>query len=333
MLDTVDDENKSSAENSETMKWVNDIRNRVLAIIEAEQLPRSHIAQKADVSEGTLGPWLNNKYAGRQENVAQKLSQWLAQRDEKEKQMAILPTAPKYQETLTSKKITGIIARAHLTGDLVLIGCGPGTGKTTTAKEYQSTRPNVYLVTFDPTSANVNTCLVEVLASMGVPDVKGTPYALMKLIISKIEGADACFIFDESQQLVVKAIELLRAIQDRTGCGMVFMGDERLFDIFGQNKGGQYSQLTSRIGYRHRQSKPKLEDVSVLLKAHGIESKAVEKIAFQISQKPGALRGVTKALLIARQRAALDSKPIDGVMLTDAWSNLAPEHQLGIKGA
>lgn len=335
MTDTMENGVKSSVGDSAELSsrdFVNKTRNQVLEIITLESIPRSLIAKQSEIAEGTLGPWLNQKYAGQQEPIAEKLSKWLNKREDESRQKAIMPIMPDYQDTLTSKKMMGIISRAHMSGDMVVLGCGPGTGKTTTGKRYKETRPNVYMPTFDPSSSNVNTCLLEVLAAMNYPDAKGTPQALSRLIIAKIEGAGAIFIFDESQWLGVKAIELLRAIHDRTGCAMVFMGDERIFDVFGANKGGQFSQLTSRIGFRHRQSKPKIEDVDVLLKAHGIEDKQVLKIGFQISQKPGALRGLTKALLIARQRAALDGRPVDNVTLTDAWANLAPEHQLGLRG-
>lgn len=310
---------------------VSKIRAEMLELIDAEQITRAKLANESGVAEGTLGPFLNDKYAGRQEPIALKLLQWLQKRHDAKEAQSQLPSKPTFQNTLTSKKLLGIFSKAHIQGDIVVLGLGPGTGKTTTGREYQKTRPNVYMPTFDPTSSNVNTCLVEVLDSMGFPDAKGTPQALSRQIIAKVREADALFILDEAQHLQVKSIELLRAIHDRTGCGMAFVGDERIFDVFGANKGGQYSQLTSRIGYRHRQTKPKLEDVETLVKAHGITDKKVFDVAYQISQKPGALRGLTKALMNARHYATISNKHVDAIMVADAWSSLAPEYTLTLK--
>jgi DNA transposition AAA+ family ATPase len=300
------------------------VRAAVLEAIAQDKISRVKVAGESGIPEGTFGPWLNDKYAGDNVNIARQAQRWLDLRAERLEQAEVMPEAPVWQPTPTSKKMLGILARAQTIGDLVVIGCGAGVGKSATCGQYKATRPNVHLVAMRPSTRGVNTCLVALLNAMGEPNAKGTPQGLADRVIDKVRNANALIIIDEAQHLSVQAVEELRSIHDVTGCGLAFVGDERLFNIFAGSRAGEFAQLTSRMGYRLRQARPDAQDAALLTAAHGITDPKIISVATEIAMKPGALRGLTKVLLIARQHAALTKEPLSERSLRTAWASLDP---------
>jgi DNA transposition AAA+ family ATPase len=303
---------------------VDAVRANVLEAIKADRASRSKVATEAGIPEGTFGPWLNVKYEGDNIKLARQAQRWLDLREERLEQAGIMPEAPVWQPTVTAKKMLGILSRAQMIGDLVVIGCGAGVGKSVTSGQYRSTRPNVYLATMRQSTRGVNTSLQALLSAMGEPNPRGTPLALSERIIDKVKGANALIIIDEAQHLSVQAIEEMRSIHDVTGCGLAFVGDERLFTIFQGTRSGEFAQLHSRMGYRLKQSKPDALDAALLTAAHGITDAKIIQIATEIAMKPGALRGLTKVLLIARQHNTLTGEPLSAQSVRNAWASLDP---------
>ena len=303
---------------------VDAVRAAVLEAIAQDKTPRVKAAAEAGIPEGTFGPWLNGNYAGDNIKLARQAQRWLDLREERIEQAQVMPAAPSWQPTLTSKKMMGILSRAQTIGDLVVIGGGAGLGKTATCGQYRDTRPNVHLATMRQSTRGVNTSLVALLGAMGEPNAKGTPLSLSDRVIDKVKNTNALILIDEAQHLTVQAIEEFRSIHDVTGCGLAFVGDERLFTLFQGTRSGEFAQLTSRIGYRLKQSKPDPQDAAMLTAAHGITDAKVIQIATEIAMKPGALRGLTKVLLIARQHAALTNEPLNERSVRHAWASLDP---------
>jgi DNA transposition AAA+ family ATPase len=305
---------------------VDAVRAAVKAAMAVDGYTQAKLGAEMGVPAGTLGPWVNGGYAGDNEKIARQAQLWLDLRADKIEQAAIMPAAPTWQATLTAKKMIGTLSRAQTMGDLVVIGLGPGCGKTATCGQYRATRPNVHLATMRPSTRGVNTCLVALLHAMGVNDAKGTPQTLADRVIKLIMGSGALLVIDEAQHLSVQAVEELRSIHDITGCGLAFVGDERLFTIFSTSRSGEFAQLSSRIGFRLRQGKPDAQDAAILAAAHGITDAKIIQVCTEIAMKPGALRGLTKVLLIARQTSAHLGEPLSDRSVRAAWASLAPDH-------
>jgi DNA transposition AAA+ family ATPase len=298
------------------------IRASVLAAINEDGATRRRVADESGVAEGTLGPFLAGKYQGDNERVARQAQRWLDLRADRLEAASVMPAPPMWQETPTARRILSVLSSAQTIGDMSVVGCGPGIGKTVTARKYLAIRPNVFMGSMAPTSRGVSTSLAALLEGMGDANASGTPQALSRRVKEKVRDGRALIIVDEAQNLSVQAFEEFRSIHDSTGCGLVFMGDLRLFNIFGGGRASTFSQLNSRIGGRLEVRKPTHGDVASICSAHGVDDARMIQLCQDIAAKPGALRILTKVLLLARRSAAGLKKPLTPQIITSAWSSL-----------
>lgn len=300
------------------------LRADATAYIERHAMTKVAFAEECDVPEGTFGPWLKGTYQGDNQKPAAKVYRFLNARREQATLAASVPVAPEWQETKSARKIMGALEHGHVFSDLVVIGVGPGIGKTATIIQYQAIRPRVWVATMSPSSRGVPNALIEMLDAMGEPDAKGTPQALSRRVQKKV-GPGGLIIVDEAQHLSQQAVDEFRSIHDRTGVGMVFSGDESVFSLFDGDRKKAFAQFHSRIGLRLRQSRPYPEDAVVLARAHGITDTPSIKLLTDVALKPGALRGLTKTLLLARRMATMADEPLTPQLIREAWAQRAPE--------
>jgi len=294
------------------------LRAEVTAYIERAGLTKKAFAEECDVPEGTFGPWLSGTYQGDNEKPAAKVYRFLSARKEQAQMAATIPVAPPYQDTPTSKRVFGALEHGQVFHDLVVVGLAPGLGKTATIKQFTATRPRVWVATMAPSTRGVPNALVEVLGAMGDPDARGTPQALSRRVAAKAtEGA--LLVIDEAQHLSQQAVDEFRSIHDKTGVGLVFSGDESIFSLFDGTRRSAFAQFHSRIGMRLRQSKPLVGDAAVLAAAHGVTEGPLVKLCVEIANKPGALRGLTKTLLLAKRMAAMADQPLTTTLIREAW--------------
>ncbi|BCW89991.1 hypothetical protein sos41_31590 [Alphaproteobacteria bacterium SO-S41] len=291
---------------------------------EADRLTHGQAAKLAGVAEGTLSSWANDTYAGDNAKVAEKVTKWLKLRADRVMRAREMVTTPPFQRTKSAQRILAILDYAQMDGDMAVIGCGPGFGKTTACEQYRMERPRVSISTMSPSSRGVSTALIMVLQSLGEKGAKGTPQALSSKICEKVSGGGALLIIDEAQHLSALAVDELRSIHDRTGVGMVFVGNQHIFDLFDGTRNVTFAQFSSRIGMREKQNRPRREDVAMIAAAWGVEEKDEADLLFKVSQQPGGLRSITKLMKLATRIAQLDSADRGLVHMLDAWEQISP---------
>lgn len=300
------------------------LRQDVAAYIERNGMTKRQFAADADVAEGTFGPWLNEQYQGDNEKVAARVHRLLTTRQEQDQMAASLPEAPGWQKTKSALKVLTVLDHCQLWGDMGVIGMGPGLGKTETINHFPNLRPRVWIATMSPSSRGVPNALVAMLEAMGEDEAKGTPQALSRRVQKKAT-AGGLIVIDEAQHLSQQAVDEFRSIHDRTKVGLVFSGDETVFQLFDGTRKAAFAQYHSRIGIRWRQSRPYAEDADILAIAHGVTDGPSIKLLREIAQKPGALRGLTKTILQARRMSAMTDVPMSPALIREAWASRAPD--------
>ncbi len=300
------------------------LRDEVRAIMEREGMSQADVSKVSGVKYGTFTAWLSGTYAGRNENVAAEVQIWLEARKEQQNTLTKIPQAPGFQATTTARHILDVLSFAQASPDFVLVVGGAGIGKTTSLKRYQETNPNVWMITMSPTSSSPHALLMELCEEMRLSERQ--PMKLMRAIGRKVAGSNGLIIVDEAQHLTSKAIDQLRSIFDLGGVGVALAGNETVYSrLEGEGRKAGFAQMYSRIGMRITRPKPHAQDICALIKAWGIENKEQADLLKVIARKPGALRGMTKALKLASMLAAGDGAPLGVKHIKQAWSQLSSQ--------
>ncbi|WP_221236941.1 AAA family ATPase [Roseospira goensis] len=299
------------------------LRERVKALLANEAISQKTAATEADIGYSSFSAWLSNAYQGDNAKMAAKVERWLAAREERRTASAVLPRDIGWVQTESAAAILQTIQYAHIAPDIAVVAMGAGCGKTTTARRYAEATPNAWLATMDPTTRVVSTALGEIAIALGLTERSPQGYA--RAISSYVAGKNGLLIIDEAQHLQPNALDALRSIHDRTGCGLVLLGNETVYTrLEGQGRAAEFAQLFSRVGMRMVQAKPRAGDATALLDAWGIEAKDSRDFLARVAAKPGALRGMVKTMRVAAMLATgAGAETPDITHYKAAWSRLS----------
>ena len=144
-------------------------------------------------------------------------------------------------------------------------------------------------------------------------------------------GTAGLLVVDEAQHLSLRALESLRGIHDATGTGLALLGNNPLYTrMAGWKRRAEYAQLQSRMGKLVSLGPPGPGDVEALLAAWGVSVKRIRRTAMEIATRPGALRGLTKALRYAHLLAG--GRKVTAKHVRKAWKEMGGSAARGTKG-
>lgn len=316
------------------------LRREVERVKGLDKLTEAQIAREADLPASTLNSYLKGKYQGSDDPVAVALFRWLEARRTAAEVRSRMPAKPSFQPLATSQAITSRIHYARAMGRIVVISGVPGVSKTATAMQYCSDTPRAWLSTMDPATSGVPTMLLELLAAMGINDVRGTPQQLSRRVVAKVMEAESVIVIDESQHLSDKAIEQLRSINDKTrqmgrGVGIVLMGNEEAYSKIGPTgTKAAFAQVSSRIAQRRYIQTPLREDVAAMAQAWADVNREIigpKEVDFlvQIAMTPGGLRNVEMTFEGALIAAFGAQQPLSLAHLKGAFGSITDLTQRG----
>jgi DNA transposition AAA+ family ATPase len=297
-------------------------RARVRLIVKTEKRTVVSLAKEIGVGDSTFAAWLAGKYAGDNESVAIKVSTWLDARESMAKARLSLP--PDVPETITHTQDLFIAAleQAQMVPDIAVLIGGAGVGKSTACRRYKATRPNVWLITADPSLASPAAMLDCLSEEVGAPETVARRRS--RAIIKRLTDTKGLIIIDEANHLATAAIEQLRAIQDAAGVGLAFAGTQRLWSrIDGGGRKAEFAQLYSRVGIRVSVARPFKRDIEAVLDAAQVEDSAVRGRLATIAGKGGALRSMNKTLRMARLLATGTGEELTARHVDVTWERLS----------
>lgn len=281
------------------------------------------LGKRVGIAGGTLGPWCQGKYGGDNQRVANDVYRYRQLLTSQAQIEVDAPSIPDFVMTPTARKLLSLLSWAHR-GKIIAAATGPGTGKTIAIEHYRDSVTHCFVTTMAPSTAGVNNMQIEVLASLGEPEAKGTPQALSRRIRDKVKAMKALIVFDEAQHLSEKAVEEIRSWHDATGVGIALLGNK---DVIGRLEGGNrkaaYAQLYSRVSMRHEQLLPNEIDARVLADAWKIADDEQLRFLISVALRPGGLRGMTMVLELATMIAASEQRSASLGDMQDAWLQLS----------
>ncbi|EOX4332927.1 DNA transposition protein, partial [Vibrio cholerae] len=137
----------------------------ISALIEAKAVTGAQIAKEISVSPATLSQIMKGTYAADPSNVIDKLEKWLRMREQRQSTPNVNPG---FVMTETAKQIMADLTYAQITESFAVIFGASGVGKTETAREYQRSNNNVWMITASPSRASLTECLYELAMELGL---------------------------------------------------------------------------------------------------------------------------------------------------------------------
>ncbi len=259
---------------------------------------QTEIARKIDVSKGTLSQFLSDKYPGDNEDIARRIQQYFDMQDVKKGNIVQQPIVQSFKNT---QEILNKISIAHATNGVLLLSGAAGTGKTTAIKLYCEKHTGVLNIEADVVTNTPRAILTIISDAYGIRR-HGATSEWMRKIISRLSGTDQLIVIDEAQHLTHKAIEALRAINDKAGVGIVYSGNPAIKEKI--DKRDEFDQVQSRIDYRlnvfNYYSK---RDIDGLFTEVELDKNCLGMLRSRANQ-PGGLRTMMKQYRLARVLAA-----------------------------
>ena len=306
-----------------TPEEVDTVRAEVREVMLSEGMTAVSIAKESGVAYGTLSSWLGNTYNGRNDRIAAEVRKWLVSRLVRQQTQAMSPSAPRFVSTPTAEAFLAIFQHAQHMPDFAVVTGAPGVGKSSSACHYTRSTPNVHKITAHPSLSGPRALLEELSRVVGTFQ-GGSLHRVQRALVAKLRGSGALLMIDEAQHLTPAALDQLRSIHDEAEVGVVLLGNPAVYGrLEGQGRRTEFAQLFSRVGMRLARPKPQKGDIDALLDAWAVEGGAERQLLHVIARKPGALRGMTKALKLAHMLAAVErAKPHVG-HIKEAYERLS----------
>lgn len=298
------------------------LRDRVQERMGREGVSQRQLAKVTGLPHPLLSRWLSAKSrAGEEADVTAALATWMGGN--------AAPSGARrgdgFVPTPTAKRILGALAFARRSGDMACIYGGPGVGKTRAIQSFREADPeNVWVATMTPACSGLVSALEVVAEAVGVTDCTGGARRIAGAIRAQVAGRKGIIVIDESQHLSMAAIEELRSIHDATGCGLALVGNETSYArLTGGARAASYAQIYSRLGMRVFLHRPEADDVHALARHMGVSNRDAQAFLERLAGRPGALRGVVKAVQLAQQMTK--TRDVEVAALRDACRTLGAE--------
>ena len=273
-----------------------DVLARVKALLEQSTVTQAQIAKEIGVSGSTVNQLLNGNYKADPTAMVQKLANWLTARD----QRADAPRDPGFVMTETAKQIMADMGYALTTQSIVIIHGISGVGKTTALREFQRQNNNVWVITTSPSRATMTECLYELAMELGMDNAPRLRGPLARALRRRLRNTKGLIVVDEADHVDRPTLEELRILAEEVEVGLVLVGNSRVYtQLTGGPRSEDFARLFSRIAMKRALTKAKKADVLAFASAWNITGAAELDLLLRISERPGALRLVSKNLKLA----------------------------------
>lgn len=284
---------------------------------------KAEVARRSGVKDGTFNQWSNGNYPGVLSNVNDDVSNWLDALEESIGIAARLPVSPKFIRTATGSEIFNVLLYSQITAGFTMVVLPSGSGKTTAARHFVSTRPHCWMTTVSPHTKTVHGVLIELATELDV--LEHNPARLVRAIGKKLQriGEGTLIIVDEAQNLIPEAINQLRHFVDNYDCGVALIGNEDTGTAYLKERGSIASraQVLTRFDQRLAIERDPVGDALMLIDAWAIDAPDCVKFLSGIASKPGALRNIDRTVRAAAMVALGAGEELALKHLTAAWRN------------
>ncbi len=257
-------------------------------------ISQNEVGKLIGISGTALSQIKNGKYNADPQKVFDKIAEYFGVKEKAQ----LTYSQNVYVPTGISSELYDLINTCQVKGGLALAAGDAGIGKTETAKKYvKDHSTNSVLITVNPCLTNIKSLLKVIADKIGASQERSRDELWFSIVRKLFDGM--ILIFDESQHLTLKCIEVLRSFSDYFDdrgqtLGICFIGNLETVARIGSKK-AEFAQIVNRTKQRKIYSIRQIsrEDIVKLFPILEAENKEKEiDFLYHISQTPEALRGV-----------------------------------------
>ncbi len=264
------------------------MRDRLKAYMERLGISVSEMSRRLGITRPYLSRYLNGEDIDTVEEAARAYF---------EREQAKADGRWHFVSTKSARIIWGICENAAHDGEIGVIIGPAGGGKTMALAEYARAHPGETIYLKADVSMKSRDLLQELGEKIGIV-LQGTIRQMLRHLERVLADDPRLIIVDEADTLTVRQMEILRALHDSTGCGLVLAGLPRLklHLTRGPSARENLAQLYSRVGWMWECPYPDPEDVRAVLAGHNISiDEAALKELMGVAASNG-LRGVQRTV-------------------------------------
>lgn len=268
-------------------------------------------------STAAISQYLNKKYEGDVRELEKDIATLLRREEELE-----FVRAPRvFCNTEASRLIWEVLEYCDLKQKMGAVVGPSGTGKTETCNEYKRKNRATILITLDIATRNPGAVIRLIAEKSGGVGHRPTISQMLHSTIARLKESRRLLIVDEAHFMTWEALELVRKIHDCAGIGVVYVGQERLYDQMRGNDGKAYlyDQIYSRIAVKRDDFPIKKADVEAIASSlcPGLGKDCIEFL-YRKARGRGRFRSMKDVLELALEIRKESGRPMDLALLREA---------------
>lgn len=260
----------------------------------------SRIAMMLARSAAGVSQYINKKYEGNIAEIEKDIENLLR----REEDLGFSAGPKVFCKTSPSILIWEALQYCDKKSKMGVVLAQSGTGKTETAKEYKRQNRASIFATADITTRTPSAILRLLAAHTGGEPKNATISRMLHAIIDKLRRSHRMIIIDDAHFLTWEAFEAVRKIHDCAQVGVVYLGQERMYDQMrgGDAKARLYDQIFSRIAIKRDRFKLQKKDVRMIADSlcPGLDKNCINHLWKKATGK-GRLRLMTNLLDVAME--------------------------------
>jgi len=278
-------------------------------------LTQASVARAMGFSDSMLSQWRAGHYKGDVKALETAIKAFLQRESERSKISKIdIP----FTMTTNAAKIFEAARMCHLDGDIGVVVGLAGIGKTTAVKEYTKHNSGVVLIEAD-LGYTAKELFRELHIKLGF-DGQGSVNQLKEDVINKLKDSGRLIIVDEAEHLPVRALDLLRRINDKAGVGILFCGLNRFMDNL-RLKQADFAYLYTRVGFKVVLSTLQASDVNSIIEQTIPGCSRLAKTFYEESR--GNCRVLSKLLVRSLRLARVNAIELTDELVRESSKMLA----------
>lgn len=275
------------------------------------------IAGMINRSSAALSQYINKKYPGDIPGLEKDIASLL--RREEDLEFVTGPEA--FCKTSASTLIWEVLQYCDTKQKMGAALAPSGTGKTETCKEYKRQNRATVFITADVTTKSPSNILRRLIEHVGGIGSRHSISEYLTGLIDKLRGTKRLVIVDDAHFLSWEAFELVRKLHDCAGVGVVYVGQERLYEQMKGTDGKSYlfDQIYSRIAIKRDRFQIMKKDARSIAESRckGLDKECLDFL-FHRARGKGRYRYMTNLIDVAMEINSQFGTPMGVPLLQEA---------------